>query len=133
MTTRKWIEYHGEKYDIQPATQEASIRDLKELLRVGGISVAKIAATFKGMKDMQSNLDVYEDPERLDLFAALLFLCLRKAGRRDFTWDDAQDTPMVDIVLVFELDDAEGDADPKASDPRTLDEPEGSESGDSLT
>jgi len=78
------------------------------------------------MREMGSLLEVYESVERLDFFAASLFLCLRKAGRKDFTWKDALEVPLSDITLVVDVEDEGGDADPKVSDPQTLAELEAS-------
>ena len=128
----KSVEFEGETFDFRQSTNEASIRDLKELLRVSGISMAKVAATFKGMRDIDSQLDVYDTEERLDLFAAVLFLCKRKAGYREFTWEDAQDAPMSHISLIVEVTEGD-DADPKVSDPQTPAVLEESESPSSPT
>ena len=126
MTTRQreTIRYQGVEYDLQEATREATIGDARELLKVGGVAVSDIAKALMGMGEMQSAVEVFDKVERLEAFAAMLFLCLRKAGRKDFTWADALDVPMVHIQLVIYTPDEEEDADPKAPDLPTPDEPE---------
>src|SRR5690349_1330678 len=96
----KWLHYEGVKYDLMAATQRARIGDLVELNRLSGISVRKIADVLIGMGGMESILDVYDEPERLEVFAAMLFLCKRKAGE-PFTWDEALGTSLIDITLDF--------------------------------
>lgn len=130
--TQRWIEFEGVRHDITEATQRGAIGDLRELLKVSGVSVAKIARTLYEMGEMDSILGVYESEDRLEAFAALLFLCLRKSGRRDFTWEDALATSMMDIRLVVEVDE-EDEADPKAPAPSTPDGPEGSDPESSPT
>jgi len=117
----KWLTYEGEKYDLMGATQRARIGDLVELNRLSGISVRTIADTLIGMGEMKSILDVYDDPERLEVFAAMLFLCKRKAGEA-FTWDEALGASLVDISLDF---GEVSEEDPKALSPQTPDEPGG--------
>ena len=118
--TKRWIRHQGESYDLQEATQRAAIGDLRELLRVADISARKIADTLMGMSEMESILDVYDSEDRLEVFAAMLFLCRRKAGDRDFTWADALATSLIDIQLVVEVDEEE-EADPKGPDLPTPD------------
>ena len=129
MTTRQreTIRFEGVEYDLQDATRRATIGDARELLKVGGIAVSDIAKALIGMGEMQSAIEVFDKVERLEAFAAMLFLCLRKAGRKDFTWDDALATPMVDITLVIHTGEEVEDDDPKAPDLPTPAEPEASQ------
>ena len=124
MTTRRWIKYEGRKYDVMEATQRATIGDLLELHRDAGMSVRKISTVLTGLADMKSILDIYDEPARLEVWSAMLFLCLRKAGRREFTWDDALSVSLVDIALDIETPE-EGAGDPKVSDPPTPGELDG--------
>jgi hypothetical protein len=117
--------YKGESFDIQDATNNGTIGDVRELLKESGVSVWKIGRTLIGMEEMGSLLEVYESVDRLDFFAAALFLCLRKAGRKDFTWSDALAVPLSDITLIIDVREG-GDADPKVSDLPTPEGPEGS-------
>jgi hypothetical protein len=111
----RWLTYEGQQFDLQAATQAASIRDLVELKKTAGISVRTIADTLVGMGEMESFLDIYDSVDRLEVFAAMLFLCKRKAGE-SFSWDDALGASLVDITLSFEEDEAD---DPKATSPQT--------------
>lgn len=121
MTTRRWIKYGGKKYDVMEATQRAAIGDLLELHREAGMSVRKISNVLTSLADMESILDIYDEPDRLSVWPAMLFLCLRKAGHREFTWADALAVSLVDIQLDIETEEA-GEGDPKVSDPTTSDE-----------
>lgn len=121
MTTRRWIEYGGQKFDLMAATQQAAIGDLLELHREAGMSVRKIGDVLVELKDMESILDIYDTPERLEVWPAMLFLCKRKAGDRGFTYAQALAVSLVDVQIIIERDD-EDDADPKDSAPPTPDE-----------
>lgn len=116
-----WLEYDGTRYDLQEATQRSAIRDLVELKKLSGISVRTIADTLIGMGEMESPLEIFDEVERLEVFAAMLFLCKRKAGDT-FSWDDALSASLIDISLDF------GEAveeDPKVSDLSTPETPSG--------
>lgn len=132
MTTARWIEYRGVRYDLTEATQQATIGTLLELHRVAGMSVRKVSEVLIGMGDMTSILDVFDSPERLEVWPAMLFLCKRKAGDADFTWEQALSVSLYDVHLVID-EPGEADADPKVSDPRTPDESDGEEPTTSST
>ena len=123
MSTRRWIQYEGQKYDVMAATQRAAIGDLLELHREARMSVRKIGDVLTGLKDMSSILDIYDSPERLEIWPAMLFLCKRKAGDRGFTYAQALAVSLVDVQLLIDTEEVEDG--PKVSDPPTPDEPAG--------
>ena len=115
----QWLVVDGVRYDLQEAIQEPSIRSLVDLQKAAGISVTTIAETLVGMGGMKSATEIFDSVERLNVFAALVFLCRRKAGERDLTFDEASEVSLANVSLDFE-DDDEVEDDPK--DPST---PEG--------
>lgn len=111
----RWLTFEGVRYDLREATQKPLIRDLIELKKQAGISVRTIADVLIGMGEMNSILDVYDEVDRLEVFAAMLFLCKRKAGE-DYTWNDALSVSLIDITIEFDEEEGE-ESDPKDVSP----------------
>lgn len=109
----QWLVVQGVRYDLQEAVQHASIRALVDLQKAAGISVNTIADTLVGMGDMKSPREIFDTVERLNVFAAMVFLCRRKAGDV-VTFDEASEVSMADVRIDFDDDDDEtADEDPK--------------------
>jgi hypothetical protein len=108
----QWLVVNEVRYDLQDAVQHASIRSLVDLQKAAGISVNTIAETLVGMGEMQSPEELFESVERLNVFAALVFLCRRKAGEQ-VSFDDASEVSMADVALDFDDDEDEAEDDPK--------------------
>lgn len=112
----QWLVVDGTRYDLQESVQRASIKTLVDLQKSAGISVNTIAETLVGMGEMASPSELFDSVERLNVFAALVFLCKRKAGEQ-VSFDDAAEVSMADVSIDFD-DESEDEADdPKG--PRT--------------
>ena len=114
----------GVSYDLERAIQHAAIRDLVDLKRatqvggVGGISIKSIVAALDAMQAFTDPMDMFDSVETLETFAALVFLCKRKAGET-VTFDEAAGTSLASVGLEVEDDEPEA-VDPK--DQSTLEE-----------
>jgi len=115
----QWLVVRGVRYDLQGAVQEASIRSLVDLQKAAGISVNTIAETLVGMGEMQSAAEIFDSVERLNVFAAMVFLCWRKAGEK-VSFDEAAEVSMSEVSIDFDVEEDAADEDPK--DLSTLEE-----------
>jgi uncharacterized protein (DUF433 family) len=114
-----WLVIEGDRFDIQEALGKASIRTLVDLQKSAGISVNTIVDTLAALGEMEDPRELFNSVERLYVFAALVFLCRRKAGEK-LSFDDATEVSLADVRIDFEDDEAEVASDPK--DPQTLEE-----------
>ncbi|GAA1787871.1 hypothetical protein [Agromyces lapidis] len=107
----------GVSYDLERAIQHAAIRDLVDLKRatqvggVGGISIKSIVTALEAMQEFDSPMDMFDSVETLETFAALVFLCKRRAGE-PVTFDEACSVSLASVGL--EVEDGEAvEVDPK--------------------
>lgn len=102
----------GVSYDLERSIQQASIRDLVDLKRAtqvggaGGVSIKSIAAVLESLGELESPMDMFDSVDTLETFAALVFLCKRKAGEA-VSFDEAGSVSLADVGLI--VDDAEAE------------------------
>jgi len=114
-----WLVIEGDRFDMQEALGKASIRTLVDLQKSAGISVNTIVDTLSSLGEVEDPRELFNSVERLYVFAALVFLCRRKAGE-SLSFDDATEVSLADVRIDFDVADEDAESD----DPKVPSTPE---------
>lgn len=103
----------GKKYPLAESMQRASLNDLYAMKLQTGIGMKTLRETLQRMKDYEDTAAFLEEAENMNAYRCMIWLCRRGAGEF-LTVEEANDTPMAEILIEADEEAPVPEANPKA-------------------
>lgn len=104
---------NGKKYPLAESMQRASLNDLYAMKLQTGIGMKTLRETLQRMKDYEDTAAFLEEAENMNAYRCMIWLCRRGTGEF-LTVEEANDTPMAEILIEADEEEPVPEANPKA-------------------